>query len=113
MRTAVGWSREFVALEVFMITLNVFFDLKQESEAEFSKLLNHMVIESNKEDGCVLYQLWQNAHDKYSYTLIEHWESQKHLDAHATTPHWNAFNETVNAFLKSNYDEHHYTEIAK
>ena len=96
-----------------MITLNVFFDLKQESEAEFVKLLNHMVIESNKEDGCSLYQLWQNAHDKYSYTLIEHWESQEHLNAHATTPHWNAFNDTVNTFLKSDYDEHHYTEIAK
>ena len=38
-----------------MITLNVFFDLKQESEAEFVKLLNHMIIESNKE-GCRRWQ---------------------------------------------------------
>jgi len=51
--------------------------------------------------------LWQNAHDKYGYTLIEHWESQANLDAHAATPHWNAFNDIANTFLKSDHDEHH------
>ncbi|ALC30056.1 putative quinol monooxygenase [Streptomyces bacillaris] len=94
-----------------MIILNVFFDVSQEHEAEFLKLLNHMVVESNKEDGCHLYQLWRNAHDPYSYTLIEHWESQEHLDAHGRTPHWIHFDDTVNGYLKSDYDEHHYTEI--
>ncbi|MGW2689846.1 putative quinol monooxygenase [Streptomyces sp. NPDC001414] len=55
-----------------MIILNVYFDVAQEHEANFLKLLNNMVVESNKEDGCSLYQLWQNAHDPYSYALIEH-----------------------------------------
>lgn len=95
-----------------MIILNVFFDLNQESEADFLKLLNHMVIESTKEDGCALYQLWQNAHDPYSYTLIEHWETQEHLDAHAQSAHWIEFNDIVNTYLKADYDEHHYVEIA-
>lgn len=94
-----------------MVILNVFFDVAQEHEARFLKLLNHMVVESNKEDGCSLYQLWRNAHDPYSYALIEHWETQGHLDAHGRTPHWIHFNDTVNGYLKSDYDEHHYEEI--
>ncbi|MCV7440655.1 hypothetical protein H7K33_00280 [Mycobacterium paraense] len=53
-----------------MIILNVFFDVAQEHEANFLKLLNHMVVESN-------------------------------------------FNDTVNGYLKSDYDEHHYEEIPR
>ncbi|MFE2571580.1 putative quinol monooxygenase [Streptomyces mirabilis] len=52
-----------------MIVLNVFFDVAQEHEANFLKLLNRMVVESIKEDGCSLYQLWRNDHDPYSYAL--------------------------------------------
>lgn len=94
-----------------MIILNVYFDVKQEHEAEFIKLLNHMVIESNKEHGCSMYQLFRNSYDPYLYTLIEHWDTQEDLDAHGKTPHWINFNDTVNSYLKSDYDEHHYVEI--
>ncbi len=76
-----------------MIILNVFIDVAQEHEAKFLKLLNHMVVESNKEDGCSPYQLWRNAHDPYSYVLVEHWETQGHLDAHGKTPQWIDFND--------------------
>lgn len=94
-----------------MIILNVYFDVKQEHEAEFIKLLNHMVIESNKEHGCSMYQLFRSSYDPYLYTLIEHWDTQEDLDAHGKTPHWINFNDTVNNYLKSDYDEHHYVEI--
>ncbi|OBG97400.1 hypothetical protein A5697_18870 [Mycobacterium sp. E3251] len=96
-----------------MIILNVFFDVAQAHEADFLKLLNHMVVESNKEDGCGLYQLWRNAHDPYSYVLVEHWASQESLVAHGKTPHWINFNDTVNGYLKSDYEEHHYNEIPR
>ncbi|MFJ1604581.1 putative quinol monooxygenase [Streptomyces sp. NPDC088253] len=46
-----------------------------------------------------------------SYALTERWESQDHLDAHGKTPHWIHFNDTVNGYLKSDYDKHHYKEI--
>lgn len=94
-----------------MIILNVFFDVKQEHHAEFLKLLTHMVIESNKESGCELYQLMQNHIEPYSYMLVEHWQTQEQLDAHAETPHWKHFDKTVNDYLFSDYEEHHYKEI--
>lgn len=94
-----------------MINLNVFFDVQQPHEAEFIKLLNHMVIESNKEHGCEMYQLYRNAHNPYQYTLIEHWTTQGDLDAHAESEHWKHFDATVNDYLTVPYEEHHYTEI--
>lgn len=94
-----------------MIILNVFFDVKQDSLDEFRKELNHMVIESNKEKGCTWYQLYQNTSDPFAYELVEHWDTQEDLDAHAKTPHWIHFDNTVNNYLKQDYEEHHYKEI--
>lgn len=94
-----------------MIILNVFFDVKQDEEDKFVTLLNGMVIESNKEEGCSLYQLFKNDHEKNSYMLVEHWGTQEQLDAHAKSPHWKHFDKTVNDYLYSSYEEHHYTEI--
>lgn len=96
-----------------VIILNVFFDVQQQHEDKFVKLLNNMVVQSNKEEGCSLYQLYKNDHERCSYMLVEHWESQAHLDAHAQSEHWIHFNDTVNDFLYSEYEEHHYEEIAQ
>lgn len=76
-------------------------------------LLNRMVIESNKETGCLFYQLFVNDHDRWSYALVERWAGQEELDAHTQTPHWKHFDATVNQFLNSEYEEHHYEEISQ
>lgn len=94
-----------------MVILNVFFDVKQEHEGAFVKLLHHMVVESNKEQGCTLYQLHRNVAEPLSYNLIEHWDTQEDLDAHAQTTHWKHFDATVNDYLNSQYEKHHYQEI--
>jgi quinol monooxygenase YgiN len=96
-----------------MIILNVFFDVKDGHEAAFLRLMNDMVVKSNREDGCILYQLVRFEHSKYDFALIEHWESKAHLVEHGKTPHWINFNDTVNAYLTEHYDEHHYEEIAR
>lgn len=95
-----------------MVILNVFFDVRQADEGAFVKLLHHMVIESNKEKGCELYQLNRNADEPLSYNLIEHWATQDDLDAHAKSEHWKHFDATVNDYLLSKYEEHHYKEIS-
>ncbi|MGL4270179.1 MAG: putative quinol monooxygenase [Plesiomonas sp.] len=96
-----------------MITLNVFFNVKTEKKAEFLAVLNNMVTESNKEDGCTFYQLWQNAAQENQYALIEYWDSKEALVEHQKTPHWIAFNDVVNSYLAQDYQEHHYNEIAR
>ncbi|MBN3859847.1 antibiotic biosynthesis monooxygenase [Neisseriaceae bacterium PsAf] len=94
-----------------MITLNVFFKVKKENKAEFLKLLENMVTESNQESGCSFYQLWQNHGGENNYVLIEHWDNADVLAEHQKTPHWIEFDKTVNSYLEENYDEHHYEEI--
>jgi quinol monooxygenase YgiN len=94
-----------------MVILNVFFNVKENSKEKFLKLLETMVVESNKEDGCVFYELWNDTRRQDQYSLIEHWRDQGALDAHAKTKHWIHFNDTVNGYLQRNYEEHHYTEI--
>ncbi|MGL4978777.1 MAG: putative quinol monooxygenase, partial [Plesiomonas sp.] len=96
-----------------MITLNVFFTVKPEKKTDFLALLNTMVTESNKEDGCTFYQLWNNAAQENQYALIEYWDNKEVLAAHQKTPHWIAFNDIVNSYLVQNYQEHHYSEIAR
>ncbi|GJH02802.1 MULTISPECIES: putative quinol monooxygenase [Paraburkholderia] len=94
-----------------MIILNVFFKVKEDSKRNFLGLLENMVVESNKEDGCIYYELWIDAKNPNHYSLIEHWRDQATLTAHGKTSHWIHFNDTVNNYLEEKYDEHHYTEI--
>lgn len=96
-----------------MIILNVFFKLKDGCEAAFLRLMNEMVVKSNREDGCTFYQLVRFEHSRYDFALIEHWESKEHLQQHGKTSHWINFDKTVNDYLTERYDEHHYQEIAR
>jgi quinol monooxygenase YgiN len=56
-----------------MIILNVFFNVKENSKEKFLRLLDTMVIESNKEDGCLFYELWYDVKRRDQFSLIEHW----------------------------------------
>ncbi|MEX0632146.1 antibiotic biosynthesis monooxygenase [Serratia ureilytica] len=89
------------------------FQVNPAKRQAFLSLLNTMVQESNKEAGCSFYQLWQCQSDENSYALIENWDDKAALSAHQKTPHWIAFNDVVNSYLTHDYDEHHYTEIAR
>jgi quinol monooxygenase YgiN len=94
-----------------MITLIVFFHVREESKKEFLSVLNNMVSESNKETGCDYYQLWKSDDDSNIYALIENWTDRESLALHQKTPHWIAFNDVVNSFLVRPYDENHYTAV--
>lgn len=96
-----------------MIILNVFFKVSASKKAEFLKVLHNMVTESNKENGCLRYQLWNNDADPSHYALIEAWTDKAALAKHQQTAHWIEFNDVVNSFLSEAYDEHHYSEIAR
>lgn len=96
-----------------MITLNVFFNVNPQYRDQFLAVLNNMVTESNKEEGCHIYKLWQDTHNKDSYALIELWESKAVLAEHQKTAHWIEFNDVVNNYLVEPYDEHHYEEISR
>ena len=59
------------------------FVCKEGKEQELLKHLLVLVDEVNREPGCIKYDCYQDTENPLSFTFIEHWESQEHLDAHA------------------------------
>ncbi len=49
------------------------------------------VAETNKEDGCIFYQMHLNVSDPTKLVVVERWESREALDAHLLTPHLKAW----------------------
>ena len=50
-------------------------------------VLTTLIEPTRKEAGCILYELWQNRADATDFTLVEEWENDAALDAHAASPH--------------------------
>lgn len=51
--------------------------------AEFASAFKPRCIESRKDAGCLQFEIFQSVFDPDKFTLIELWENQAALDAHA------------------------------
>lgn len=67
-----------------MSKIHVIADLrfKENSLAEVIPILNGMVDDARKEEGCVSYDLVQDSKNKGIFFTIEVWESQQDIDRH-------------------------------
>ena len=54
---------------------------------EVRDLLAGLVDPTRAEDGCVVYELLQNAADPTVFTFVEEWTSDAALDAHLASDH--------------------------
>jgi len=52
------------------------------------KLYEELVRETRKEEGCILYELFQDMEDPSVLTMIEEWEDKASLDKHMKTEHF-------------------------
>jgi len=52
------------------------------------ELSREMVEETNKEQGCISYELFQDVKDPNVLVIIEEWESQEALDRHMASEHF-------------------------
>lgn len=50
-------------------------------------ILTGFVAPTRAEDGCFVYELFENADDPTHFTFVEEWASQPALDLHARSPH--------------------------
>ena len=57
------------------------------------------VAETNKEEGCVFYQMFSNIADPASLVLVERWKSREALSQHMETPHFKAWREAGKEFI--------------
>ena len=51
-------------------------------------LYQELVQETRKEEGCILYELFQDIDDSTVLTMIEEWEDKASLDRHMKTEHF-------------------------
>jgi quinol monooxygenase YgiN len=53
--------------------------------------MSALVAPTSKEPGCLRYDLYRSDTDPSLWVLLEAWQSQRDLDAHVETPHFQAF----------------------
>lgn len=54
-------------------------------------LLENLVRDSRKEDGCITYELLQDKEQPELFVMREQWKSQAILEQHQKTPHFQNF----------------------
>ena len=63
-------------------------DVQADTVNAFITLGKQLVEETNKEAGCLFYQLHQAINDPTVLAFIEEWESKEALDAHMASAHF-------------------------
>jgi quinol monooxygenase YgiN len=51
-------------------------------------LYEELVAATRQEEGCIVYELFQDVEDPSVLTMIEEWEDKPSLDAHMKTEHF-------------------------
>lgn len=62
--------------------------VKSEKLETVLALYEELVSDTRKEDGCIVYELYQDVQDATVVTMIEEWEDQASLDRHMKTEHF-------------------------
>lgn len=75
-----------------MITAKVF--IKPGKEAEFITAAKMMIENSNKEEGCLGYLLYQDPYEKTNFIFVEKYKNQAAIDVHFATPYFKEFGTT-------------------
>ncbi len=71
-----------------MITITAKCTLVEGKKEEFIKIAQKLIEESNKEMGCISYDLYEDINDENIVTFIEEWESSEAIDTHNNTEHF-------------------------
>ncbi len=72
-----------------MILAKVF--IKPGSEAEFITAAQTMITNSNKEEGCTGYMLYQDPYEKTNFIFVESYKNQAAIDAHFAATYFKEF----------------------
>ena len=65
--------------------------IKPGKEADFIEAAKAMIGQSNKEEGCTFYQLFQDPYVKTNFIFVESYKNQAAVDFHFATPYFTEF----------------------
>ena len=71
----------------------VTFEVKEDKLDAFFEAVKPMIIATNKEKGCIRYNIHQDNKNKCKIVMIEEWDCQENLDNHLKQPHVKTFND--------------------
>jgi len=71
-----------------MISIVAKFTVNPGKEEEFLYLAKVLVIESNKEDGCIEYDIHKDVNKERTYCMLEKWKNQVAIDEHNSSQHF-------------------------
>jgi quinol monooxygenase YgiN len=72
-----------------MITAKVF--IKPGKEADFISAAQTIIENSNKEEGCLGYMLYQDPYEKTNFIFVETYKNQAAIDTHFAAPYFKEF----------------------
>lgn len=71
------------------------FRIQAEDREAAVEIMQWMMAETSKEDGCVSYTMSADFADTTLIHLFEEWESDEHVQAHFVAPHMKVFREKL------------------
>ena len=72
-------------------------------ESAFEQARN-LIAETNKEDGCISYDMHRSITDPDRIVVVERWKSREALSQHFETPHMKAWRATSDFVLERKID---------
>ncbi|MBN2864324.1 MAG: antibiotic biosynthesis monooxygenase [Bacteroidales bacterium] len=69
--------------------------IKPGSESAFISEAKSMIENSNKEEGCMGYMLYQDPYEKTNFIFVERYKDQSAVDAHFATPYFSEFGNKI------------------
>ncbi|NSW95611.1 MAG: antibiotic biosynthesis monooxygenase [Bacteroidales bacterium] len=94
-----GKSEKVVQTSDFqkMILARVF--VKPDKEVDFINAAKLMIENSNKEEGCLSYMLYQDPYEKTNFIFVETYRNQSAIDAHFATSYFKEFGTIIEEMI--------------
>jgi quinol monooxygenase YgiN len=82
-----------------MIGIVAEFVVKKDKVEEFLTTIKPLVEESNKEAGCIKYELHKNFNEDNKFAMMEEWKDQTAIDFHNSSKHFTTILPQLDAFM--------------
>jgi quinol monooxygenase YgiN len=73
--------------------------VKPEKAKDFTEAAKEIIENSNKESGCIFYQLFQDPYDNSRFVFVEEYKDQAAVDAHFAADYFKAFGPKIGDFI--------------
>lgn len=74
--------------------------VKPDKTKDFINAAREIIEKSNKETGCISYQLYQDPYDNSKFVFVEEYKNQAAIDTHFAADYFKAFGPKISDFVQ-------------